>query len=135
MIRCFDDNEVACLCALSCVQLFATPWTGGPSRLLCPWNSPGKNTGVGYHFLLQRIFPTQRSNLRLLCLLHWQADSLKRLRKVKWQTQYHKPSTHRLNTNLDLWKQLLQGFHSSDNKETKVSSSECLTTKVTFLVP
>ena len=37
---------------------------------------PGKNIGVGCHFLLQGIFPTQGSNLRLLCLLHWQADSL-----------------------------------------------------------
>ena len=27
-----------------------------PARLLCPWDSPGKNTGEGYHFLLQRIF-------------------------------------------------------------------------------
>ena len=27
-------------------------------RLLCPWDSPGKNTGVGCHFLLQGIFPT-----------------------------------------------------------------------------
>ena len=33
-----------------------------PASLLCPWNSPGKNTGVGYHSLLQRIFPTQGSN-------------------------------------------------------------------------
>ena len=47
-----------------------------PSRLLCPWDSPGKNTGVGCHFLLQRIFPTQGSNPCLLCLLHWQAGSL-----------------------------------------------------------
>ena len=37
---------------------------------------PGKNTGVGCHFLLQGIFPTQGSNLCLLRLLHWQADSL-----------------------------------------------------------
>ena len=33
-----------------------------PTRLSCPWDSPGKNTGVGCHFLLQRIFPTQGSN-------------------------------------------------------------------------
>ena len=33
-----------------------------PSRLLCPRNSPGKKTGVGYHDLLQGIFPTQGSN-------------------------------------------------------------------------
>ena len=32
---------------------------------LCPWNSPGQNTGVGCHFLLQGIFPTQGSNLGL----------------------------------------------------------------------
>ena len=33
-----------------------------PSRLLCPWDSPGKDTDVGCHTLLQRIFPTQGSN-------------------------------------------------------------------------
>ena len=40
------------------------------TRLLCPWNFPGKNTGVGCHFLLQGIFSTQVSNPHLLCLLH-----------------------------------------------------------------
>ena len=44
-----------------------------PARLLCPWDSPGKNTGVGCHALLQRIVPTQGSNSHLL---HWQGDSL-----------------------------------------------------------
>ena len=39
-------------------------------------NSPGNSTGVDCHALFQGIFPTQSSNLRLLCLLHWQADSL-----------------------------------------------------------
>ena len=29
-----------------------------PAKLLCPWDSPGKNTGVGCHALLQGIFPT-----------------------------------------------------------------------------
>ena len=33
-----------------------------PARLLCPWNSPGNNTGVGCHSLLQGIFPTQGLN-------------------------------------------------------------------------
>ena len=33
-----------------------------PARLLCPWESPGKNTGVGCRFLLQGVFPTQGSN-------------------------------------------------------------------------
>ena len=37
-----------------------------PARLLCSWNSPGKNTGVDWHSLLQRIFLTQESNPGLL---------------------------------------------------------------------
>ena len=37
-----------------------------PTRLLCLWDSPGKNTGVGSHSLLQAIFPTQGSNPSLL---------------------------------------------------------------------
>ena len=37
-----------------------------PTRLLCPWVAPGRSTGVGCHFLLQGIVPTQGSNLRLL---------------------------------------------------------------------
>ena len=41
-----------------------------PTRVLCPWNSPGKNTGVGCPFLLQGIFQTQGSNLHLSPLLH-----------------------------------------------------------------
>ena len=58
----------ACACACACVcvslnrvQLFATPWTV-PARLLCPWNSPSKNTAVGSQYLLQGIFPTQGLN-------------------------------------------------------------------------
>ena len=38
--------------------------------------SPGKNTGVGCHALLQGIFLTQGSNPYLLCFLHWQVGSL-----------------------------------------------------------
>ena len=45
-----------------------------PIRLLCPWNFLGKSNGVGCHFLLQRIFPTQGWKLHLLHLLYWQAD-------------------------------------------------------------
>ena len=47
------------------VQLFATLFDCSPTRLLCPWNSPGKNTDVGCHALLQGIFPTQRLKLHL----------------------------------------------------------------------
>ena len=39
-----------------------------PTRVVCPWNFPGKDTGVGGHFLLQVIFLAQGSNpVLLLC--------------------------------------------------------------------
>ena len=45
---------------------FSTTHGLRPIRLLCPWHFPGGNTGVGCHFLLQGIFPTQESNPSLL---------------------------------------------------------------------
>ena len=49
-------SACACLAAQSCLTLL---WPHGlqPARLLCPWDFPGKNTGVGYHFFIQGIFP------------------------------------------------------------------------------
>ena len=55
---------------LSHVQLFVTLSTGARQAPLS-MDSPAKNTEVGCHFPLQRIFPTQGLNLRLLRLLHW----------------------------------------------------------------
>ena len=60
------------LSRLSRVRLFMTLWTITHQAPLS-MGFPNKNTGMGCHFLLQRIFWTQGSNL---CLLHWQADSL-----------------------------------------------------------
>ena len=63
-----------------CVWLFGTPWTmdcsSPDSSLSMGFSRQEKNTGVGCHFLLQRIFLTQGSNSILLHLLHWQMDSL-----------------------------------------------------------
>ena len=59
--------------SLSCVRLFATRQTVACQTPLCPWDSPGKNTGVSCHFLLQGAFLTQGSNLPLL---HWQVELL-----------------------------------------------------------
>ena len=73
------NQQIQCMHMLSPfshVWLFMTPWLYDLTRLFCLWNSPGKNTGVGCHFLLQGIFLTQGWNLHLLCLLHWQAGSL-----------------------------------------------------------
>ena len=68
----------------ACAQLCLTLRPHGlqPARLLCPWDSPSKNTGVGCHAFLQGIFSTQGLNphlLRLLlcrCILyHWSPKS------------------------------------------------------------
>ena len=65
------------------VWLLATLWTVACQAPL--WDSPGKNTGVGCRGLLQGIFPTQGSNLHLLCLLHWQVGSYHTKKKKKIQ--------------------------------------------------
>ena len=59
---------------LNHVRLFETPWTVA-HQAAHPWNCPGKSTGVGCHFLLQRIFPTQGLNSYLCHSLHWQVRS------------------------------------------------------------
>ena len=59
-----------CMCVCVCVCARVKCWVVSrsfqpselkPTRLLCSWDFSGKNAGVGCHFLLQRIFPTQRS--------------------------------------------------------------------------
>ena len=88
----------------SYVQLFGTPWTVAP-RLLWPWNSLGKNTGIGCHALLQEIFPTQVSNPRflhwgwiLLLLSHWGSlrgeFRIKHSKKTQTQSWCLPPSRH-----------------------------------------
>ena len=47
--------------AQSCLTL-CDPMDCKPTRLLCPWDFPGKSTGVGCHSLLQRVSPTEGSN-------------------------------------------------------------------------
>ena len=61
--------------AQSCLTL-CNPTDCSPLGFLCPWDSPGRNTGVGCHCLLQVIFPTQGSNPHFLPLLHWKVNSL-----------------------------------------------------------
>ena len=60
-----------------------------PTRLLCPRDSPGKNTRVGCHFLIQGIFLTQELNL---CLLHWQVSSLPLSQQGSLYFSTHRPS-------------------------------------------
>ena len=69
-------SQLVCACsAASVLSDSLRPYGLQSARFLCPWDSPGKNTGVGFCVLLQGIFPTQRSNSHLLycrqILYHW----------------------------------------------------------------
>ena len=68
----------AALQLLSHVWFFATPWTVARQAPLSVGFSREKNTGVGWHFHLQIIFPTQGSNRHLLhcrrILYHWATE-------------------------------------------------------------
>ena len=64
------------MCLVAQSRLTLWPHGFWPARLLCPWDSPGMNTGVGCHSLLQGIFLTQGLNPSLLGFLKWQAGSL-----------------------------------------------------------
>ena len=70
-INCYLKHTYCCSVAKSCASL--RPQGLEPARLLCPWDFPSKNTGVGCRALLQEIFLTQGSNP---CLLHFRQDSL-----------------------------------------------------------
>ena len=78
------DEDVCVVSHFSHVQLCATLWTVA----LCPWDSPGKSTGLGCHALLHGIFPTQGSNPRLFCLLHCQVGSLPLVPSSKLDIKY-----------------------------------------------
>ena len=58
----YENESAHCLVISQSLR----PYRLWNARLLCPWNSPSKNTGVGRHPLLQGIFPNQGSNLGLL---------------------------------------------------------------------
>ena len=64
-----------CVCVLSHSPMSKSfqPCGLHPARLLCPWDIPGKDTGLGCHFFLQGMFQTQRLNL---CPLHRQMNFL-----------------------------------------------------------
>ena len=63
LVDCF------CFVAKYHVQVFYNPMDYSSTRLLCPWDFPDKNTGVGCHGLLQGILLTQGLNPRFLHLL------------------------------------------------------------------
>ena len=112
-------------CISSVVPNSVQPYGLSPARLLCPWNSPGKNTGVGCHSFLQGLFLTQGSNLYLL---HWQADFLPsdppgKVSEADYLSLYN--PTHENSTKIQSFKKKLsfgQGFlkwifHVGDAKD------------------
>ena len=77
-IKCYLPTLAKCLVCVSksasvarelCARLqgpaLLRPRGLWPARLLCPWDSPGKNPGMGCHFPCKGIFPTQGMNLSL----------------------------------------------------------------------
>ena len=72
-ISCFEGMHAKSF--QSCLTLLQ-PRGLWPTRLLCPWNSSGKSTGVGFQALLQGIFPTQGLIPHAYVSLHWQVGSL-----------------------------------------------------------
>ena len=79
MVGLGNVTRVCCFCVCACqatsvVSDSVWPYGLQPARILCPWDSPGKSTGVGCHALLQGIFMTQGLNLCLLCLLDLQVS-------------------------------------------------------------
>ena len=104
-------DRIKCLC-FSHVWFFCDPDGLYPTRLLCPWDSPGRNTGVGCHFLLQGIFLTQGSNPPpshmspaltggfFTTSIPWEA--LKEVRCVKNLTQCFAHRIHTLNKSQSL---------------------------------
>ena len=72
-----QSDSVMCMCA-KLLHLYLTlcePMDCRSPGSSVQGDSPGKNTLVGFHALLQGIFLTQGLYLGLLCLLHWQAGS------------------------------------------------------------
>ena len=82
-----------------------TPWTVA-HRLLCPWDSPGKTTGVGFHSLLKEIFLIQGLNPGIL---HW--------RQIVYRLSHQGSPSHRycyckISLNDDVKQRILSMLHS-----------------------
>ena len=63
--------ETHSVCACSVVSNFLRPHGLYSARLLCPWGFPGKNTGVGCHFILQQLHSETHSSTQLMQKILW----------------------------------------------------------------
>ena len=70
----FMHRNLSCFCLVpNLCPTLQRPSCTAVCQAPLPWDFPGKNTGVGCHFLHEGIYLTQGSNMHLL---HWQVDSL-----------------------------------------------------------
>ena len=65
----YNSSLCVCVQSLSHIRLFMTLYD--PARVLIPWDFPGKNNGIGCHFLLQRIFLSPALQADSLLLSQW----------------------------------------------------------------
>ena len=91
---CSYKDLMCCVLRPSVVSDSLQPHELKPTRLFCPWNFPSKNTGVDCHFLLQGIFLNQGINMRLLCLLHWQAEKLDKYYQISFNKHHTNVHLH-----------------------------------------
>ena len=109
-------DEIKVLVVQLCLTLCNSMDCMQPARFLCPWNSPGKNTGVGCHSLLQGIFSTQGSNpdlthcKQILYLLSHQGSSLNMVlvlkllkRQLEMQRDYNHDTISKCSTARQPW--------------------------------
>ena len=63
-------QDIVCCCCCKSLQSYPTvqPHRWQPTRLPRPWDSPGKNTGVGCYFLLQCMKVKSESEVAQSCL-------------------------------------------------------------------
>ena len=111
-----ESAPVYCVCSFSRVKLFVTTWT--VARQAPPSTAfPGKNTGVGCHFLLQGIFPTQESNPCLLCLI----DKSLLFCCATWEVYSSSKDTHQSNRRSQEASIYRSAFISSGPKSQEIS--------------
>ena len=105
------------------------PMGCSPTRYLCPWDSKGKNTGMGLHSPLQNIFPTQ-IDLGLLHLLCWQVGSLSLAHHLGSPLMRCSSWKHQKSTLADLSKKLLEVMFIRNILEESATSLERHTQKI-----
>ena len=103
------DNMCVCVCVSQAViSNSLQPHRLYPTRLLCAWNSPGKNTGAGCHFLFQQIFPTKGSNPGLLhyrqILYHLSHREAHKMVQLLWCSSWHGRTYTSFYSAISLWR-------------------------------